>query len=68
MWMKKEVLKIYTIKKNHERGGRRDRLSWRHVRGIGSSWESQSPGGADERWSKNIKEKVDLLPRGQDTQ
>lgn len=35
VWMK-EVLKTCNIKRNHKRGGRRDRLFWRNVRGVGS--------------------------------
>lgn len=29
-------------------------------------WESQSPGGTGERCNKKIREKVDMLLRGQD--
>lgn len=31
--MMKEVLKMCNIKRNHKRCGRRDRFSWRNVRG-----------------------------------
>lgn len=35
VWMKK-ILKMSNIKRNHKNGERRDRLSWRNVRGIGN--------------------------------
>lgn len=32
----KKILKMSNIKRNHKNGERRDRLSWRNVRGIGN--------------------------------
>lgn len=42
MWMKKEVLKMCNIKRNHKRGGWKDRLSWRNVRGLGGVGKAEA--------------------------
>lgn len=42
VWMKKEVLKMCNIKRNHKGGGRRKKLSWRNVKGIGSAGKAKA--------------------------
>lgn len=49
--MKKEILKMCNIKRNHKRGEERQ-VILEECKGHWQHWESQSPGGAGERCKK----------------